>query len=149
MPLFLLNLLPMLKKHWKVSAVVALVIVVFFAGWKVNGDRWEAKVAKERADRAEAVALAVAEREAELHARFKEQQLVTQNIALALQQELDRVNIEFAQTNAALDTARLVKPVETTCTTVNETGVVTHETQPNPFSDDFVNLWNDPGLRDN
>ena len=94
MPLFLLNLLPMLKKHWKVSAVVALVIVVFFAGWKVNGDRWEAKVAKERADRAEAVALAVAEREAELHARFKEQQLVTQNIALAVQQE---PNIPYRQ----------------------------------------------------
>ena len=143
MPIFLLNLLPMLKKHWKPVAVAVVLLAAFVAGWRINGDRWEAKVATERAERQTAVTEAVLAREVELRKAWNADLRVATAVAVALESDLAEIRVRNSALSAEIDTRSLVKPTVISCDTTGET------VNANPFSDDFVDLWNAAGrLRD-
>lgn len=143
----LLRLLPLLRTHWRKLAGIGALVVVFAAGWTVNGWRYESQIEEERAARAEAVAEAVAKREAELIERLQGQRKATEAVSLRLSERIDELLTENADLLSDINTAPLVKPREVPCVDL-DTGEE-HASQPNPFSAEFVLLWNRAGgLRD-
>ena len=145
MPIWALKFLPLLRKHWRIIAVAVALCVVFGAGWKVNGWRWESRVESERAARQEAITAAVVQREAELREAFRVQQDAADAVARGLARDLHALRDRNDALQAEIDTAPLTQPLATdvTCTD-NETGEI-REVQPNPFSGNFVDLWNRAG----
>jgi hypothetical protein len=142
MPTFLLNLLPLVKQFKTPLLYALLAAVVFGAGWKVNGWRLESRYESEAADRAREVATAVSEAvEASRQEYLIDLQQVI-DINDALHTDLAEIRSANDALSAEIETAPLVTS-SVTCTD-NETGEVLEE-QPNPFTDDFVRLWNDAG----
>jgi hypothetical protein len=147
MPPFLLTLLPkalpFLGKFKKPLLYVAIVAVIFAAGWQVNGWRWENKMLDARIKASELVMTAVKRREAELREQYKDQLTKVMLIREDLQDQLAEIHSRNSALSAEIETRSLTKPVDVTCTD-NATGQV-HEVQPNPFSASFVDIWNAAG----
>jgi len=118
------------------------VVLLFGAGWQVNGWRLNAKFAKSEA----AAVAAFEERRAELLAEYKEKARRDQTARLALQEALDTnrtktasLEEELARTTltpTAPHIERVLIPGD--CDNGQPTVVIA-----NPFTDDFVRLWND------
>lgn len=141
MPAFLLSLLPALRKHWKLLAGAAAILAVFFAGWYVNGVRWENRMMDAREKRTQAVLDAVQEARDEMVDRFKLQVALRDRHADVLTADLAAIREENTALAAEIESAGLIKPELITC---DITGDKIDE-PPNPFSDNFVDLWNDAG----
>lgn len=145
MPIFLLNLLPILKKNWKIIAVIAVVVATFGAGWKANGWRLESKYEGEEAKRQAAITAEIQRLEAELRREYVLQLEKVEEINDALSAEITHIRITNDALSAEINaTTTLVKSTADVTCIDNETGIA-HEAQPNPFSDDFVRLWNAAG----
>lgn len=134
----------LLKTYWKPLAVVAILCSAFFTGWKVNGWRLETHYEAERNERARIVQKATQEALDNLRADYEKQLLEANGLATSLSAEIAAIRQTNEALSAEIDSSTtLVKSSDITCTD-NETGLVQNETQ-NPFSDDFVRLWNDAG----
>jgi hypothetical protein len=116
------------------TGAVAVVVALgaFLGGWKVAEWRYGARLSDYKAAHAQAVADAVAAREAMLVARFQQQQAATHEVEVTLAQRLAAIRTErdAAEAELAAGPRVLIKEVQTDgeCR--------------NPFSADFVHLWN-------
>ena len=100
-----------LLKNWRLFAIAAAVVVVFLAGWNVNGWRWENKVS------AMQLAWSTAATEASEAARDKEQQLAAQVAELDARYTAER-KIRDEETNslrAAVDAGARRLRIAATC----------------------------------
>ena len=141
MPIFLLKYLPLVRKHWKLITCGVALVACFFAGWNVNGTRWESRMLTERAERQQVVLDAVMQREVELREAFTAQQAASDEVARTLDATIATLQADYTELTTRANTEPLVKTVTVeTCT---------GEPNANPFTDNFVDLWNDAGgMRD-
>ena len=126
----------LILKYWKVGAIALILFGSFMAGKK-----WEAsKYARERARTAEAVAVAITKREQVIREQHRQQ---SEEDALAreiLQEDLTLLRLREKDLLARVDQLKLVKPA---ATVVVQGCTEDDEIIANPFSDDFVRLWNE------
>lgn len=144
MPAILLNLLPLLKSNWKLIAVVLILLGAFGTGWKVNGWRLETRYAEEASAREEAVREELTRRIEQMRATFNQQVTVIERQRDALNAKLAEISAANDALSAEIESTPLVKPTTDVTCIDNETGIA-HEQPPNPFSGDFVRLWNSAG----
>jgi len=134
----------------KVSAVIGVVAlgIGFTGGWKVNGWRLGEQIADEKA----AVHQAFEIKRTELFAEFTVQREKDVTARLALSQDLRKSQAREAGLLKEVETLRLSKPdteivvetvVETRTVEVEGECVATSVVIANPFSNDFVRLWNE------
>ena len=135
--------------QWKLIAAVAGVAGLFFAGWTVNGWRWESRIA----DAERQHAADVREAQARVRAEWDAQRLIDEANRDGLNSDLERLRNVNTRLNQELADAQLVKP-ETVIETQWRDRVVTEEvevcgppTLANPFSAQFVGLFNDSASR--
>ena len=134
MPIHLI--IPFLKKYWKLGAIAIVLFATFMAGKK-----WEeAKYARERARTAEAIAEAITKREQAIREQHRKQ---VEEDALArelLQEDLGLLRLRERDLLSQINQLSLVKPATQV---VIEGCTEDEEIIANPFSDDFVRLWNE------
>ena len=140
MPPFILGLLPLLRRNWRIFALIGLLGCVFASGWKVNGWRLENHYTEQIAERERIMREAAADANAALKQIYEARAEASQKAARQLERDLQHLRAQNADLVIEIEGARLVKPSNVTCTD-NDTGEI-HEIQPNPFSDNFVDLWN-------
>lgn len=134
MPIHLI--IPFLKKYWKIGAIAIVLFGAFMAGKK-----WEeAKYARERARTAEAIAEAITKREQAIREQHQQQVEEDMLARQLLQEDLGLLRLRERDLLARIDELSLVKPVSQV---VIEGCTEDEEIIANPFSDDFVRLWND------
>lgn len=123
-------------KNWKLFAALGLATALFLGGWYTNGWRWEAKFA-------DAAIAATQEYEAiqqKLNAEFAAQLEVDENARRKLAAALKSTRTHASALEKEARSLRLTQsriPDET-----SPTGECNVETIHNPFSDNFVRLWN-------
>lgn len=131
-----------IKKYWKFAALA----IVLFGAFTV-GKRWEAaKYEKERADMATAVSKAIIAREKQIRIEHQAQLVVDTTARESLQTDLATLRTRERDLLGMVDELSLVK----TITTVVVEGCENNEegqrvVLANPFTDDFVQLWNEAG----
>lgn len=134
----------------KVSAVIGVVAlgIGFTGGWKVNGWRLGEQIADEKA----AVHQAFEIKRTELFAEFTVQREKDVTARLALSQDLRKSQAREAGLLKEVETLQLSKSdpqivVETVVETITEVVqgecIATEIVIANPFSNDFVRLWNE------
>lgn len=134
MPIHLI--IPFLKKYWKLGAIAIVLFAAFTAGKK-----WEeAKYARERARTAEAVAVAITKREHEIREQYRKQLEEDTRARMLLQDDLSLLRLRERDLLSQIDELSLVKPASQI---VIEGCTEDEKIIANPFSDDFVRLWND------
>lgn len=134
MPIHLI--IPFIKKYWKLGAIAIILFASFMAG-----KRWEeAKYARERARTAEAVAEAITKREQAIREQHRQQVEEDTRAREILQEDLSLLRLRERDLLARIDQLSLVKPVSQV---VIEGCTEDEEIIANPFSDDFVKLWNE------
>ena len=126
-----------------IGAAVA-VSLIFGAGWKINGWRLNAKFAKTQ----EAVIADYEERQRELNEQAREQAARDETAREALSRDLQESRARTLALETELETIQLT-PIDPVIERVLVPGDCTND-QPevvlaNPFSDDFVRLWNQSG----
>jgi len=132
----------LLKKYWKYGALA----IVLFGAFTI-GKRWEAaKYEKERAEMATAVSKAIIAREQAIRAEHQAQLLVDADARESLATDLATLRTRERDLLTMVDELSLVKPI----TNVVVEGCEENEAGEqvvlaNPFSDDFVELWNEAG----
>lgn len=132
-------------KYWKPAAAIALLALSFGAGWQTNGWRMGEKIENAKAEQL----AAFEKRRSELLAAHAEQQERDQAARVALSRDLEAARSDAARLAAEVETLRL-----TPSSPVIERVLVPGDCesgQPevvlaNPFSDDFVRLWNESAL---
>lgn len=127
-------------KYWKFAAVGILLLGAF-----MMGKRWEqAAYEKERADIAEATSIAIVAREAEIMRKHKIQVQLDADARGALQADLSALRTRERELVSEIDDLNLVKPIadlQIEGCAENEEG--TQVVLANPFSVDFVRVWNE------
>jgi hypothetical protein len=122
---------------------VASIGIGFGSGWMVNGWRWEAKFAEMQS----ATIQVYEKKQKELNAQFAEQLERDTTARMALSQMLQQTRSKAASLEIELETLSL-SPSSPQIETVVLAGECKNgEEQPavviaNPFSPDFVRLWN-------
>lgn len=135
MPGILIRMLA--SRGGRVSLVCALLVLgAFGGGWQISAWRYGSKIDAMRASRAEAVASAVAAREQELRRRLLEQQRRAEEATRALSRRLQEVDDQ-----RRVFEERLASKPETLIKEV-------FRDAENPFSADFVRMWNAGGVLD-
>jgi len=128
-----------LRRHWKLALGVVLVAGAFGTGWKVNGWRLEEQHATERLKAVQAAREEFQRLQAEQRAAYDAQLAERDRVAEALTERLVAVRTRATELRNEVDEARLSKP-EPTEGTDSEVSC-----DRNPFSGNFVRLWNDAG----
>lgn len=133
-------------KYWKPIAASAFAVLLFAAGWKASSVRWEAKVLKAE-QKAQIAYEAARDR---LFQEWDTQRIADEAARVALSQQLSDARTQTSQLEEELRSVRLT-PVEPVIETVLVPGDC-ESGQPevvlaNPFSPDFVRLWNDSARR--
>ncbi len=126
-------------KYWKWIGMGALLLGAF-----VMGQRWEAAAyEKERADTAQAVVQAIQLREAEIRSQHLIQVEADAEARTTLQSDLAAIRQREQELMTRVHDLSLVKPIPEIriegCFENEDTTVVIG----NPFTLDFVSLWND------
>ena len=139
-----LNLLGLVKKHWKIFAVGGVLLGAFWGGWEVNGWRLESSYAEEMAERDRIAREAAQEAMDRMRAVYEERLGIANGLATSISAKIAEIRAENDALSARIEASSgLVKPSDVTC--IDNTTGIAHEEQPNPFGDDFVRLWNDAG----
>jgi hypothetical protein len=117
------------------------VLLVFGMGWKVNGWRLESKHVAEEAKRAEEVQRMLLEREAQVRARWFDNLRKANELSDVLNAELAEIKTRNYALSAEIDAQSLIKAEIITCPITGEK----KSEPPNPFNNNFVDLWNSAG----
>jgi len=149
MPLWLLKFIPglggFLKGNWKIIGVAVALGGAFYMGakWK------DSSYAKERIASAEAVATAIQLREAEIRRQHQIQVDIDTAARLTLQGDLSTIRQREKDLMTRVRDLSLVKPIPEIriegCFEDDEGQTVV---VGNPFSVDFVSVWNDAARTD-
>lgn len=134
---------------YKMIAAVAGVAVVFFAGWTVNGWRWESRVA----DAERRHSQDVREARQQVFDEWDAQRVIDNASRVTLTEDLALLEQVNKRLEMELDDAQLVKPI----TVVEERWrerVIREESETcgppvlaNPFTTEFARLFNDSSRR--
>lgn len=115
--------------NMRTVGIVAVILAIFAAGWTVNGWRYRAKMEAQRAE----IANDYAKQNALFMQKYREQVKRDQTAAEALSADLERVRQERRALEERLHSAAVVKDYDQICIDGGS---------GNPFSGDFVRLWN-------
>jgi hypothetical protein len=130
----------MILKYWKFGAVGILLMGAF-----LMGQRWEqAAYEKERTSAAEAIAVAISTREKAIRAEHQAQLAADAEARSALAFDLAGLRTRERELVSRIDELNLVKPITNLVVegcTEDEEGL--RVVLANPFSDDFVRVWNE------
>lgn len=132
-PAVIAGAVPLLRRHWKLGVGALLVLGAFGTGWKVNGWRYEAA----EADRQAEIARVVAERTEALRAEYEALQRFSDRNAEMYESRITLLRRHSDELETELESATLSKPI-----TCEKADADTPPGASNPFSADFVRLWN-------
>ena len=140
MPIWILNFVGVLRKHWKIFVAVVILLGVFFAGVKYS----DAKHARQRAYEAEQVAKAITAREQALREQHRLEMEREAEARVSLQTDLATLRQREKTLIEGIRTAQLTKPpTSLICEAIVEEDDEKKIIVANPFSSDFVRLWNE------
>lgn len=145
MPAWIISIFPLFRQYGKYIAVVVFLVVIFYGGMRYERNKYERK----ELELAQEVAEQIAQREREIRDEYAKQQEVDAEARLTLQRDLATIRQREKHLLEQLRTAELVKPADKVVVErIKEIPGECPQVIANPFSDDFVRLWNDASRND-